>query len=659
MANFSFIDLFAGIGGFRLALQSVGGTCIGFSEIAPDAINTYCQNFKEDTSANFGDITKLKTLPEHDFMTAGVPCQSWSIAGKNLGFDDDRGQLWNDTLYLLNKVRPKAFIFENVKGLADPRNAKALEYILNRIKQAGYYSKVNVLNAYDYGVPQTRIRIYIIGFKEKKYLDKFALAPATPGCIQLSDVLDDCEAKECRQSNDNNARWSLSCNEKGFNDYFLFNDLRNGSTTIHSWDIQETTDREKNICYLLLKNRRKDKYGELDGNPLNIKHFQELDSSIKESDLEVLVEKGILKRVSYLYKVREVSNDLSDDAKWVLNQAKNGIINFDTLKSSKELKKRKINALDTLFMLETIGAVKCIEERYDFKNTKISTGLAGINRIFLPTCKIYPTLVASDTNDYVTTENLNADNIEDFRAKFMESVYRAGNYRQISKQEACRIQGFPANFLLPPTRARWMKLIGNSVAVPVIKMLANAIVNTGVFEGQENITVKRKHKAIQLDLLSLFEEYGEHPITENFLVHDNNDTSYDKMMSKRNIIKEDKNVLISLVKKDNEKAFLDKSAKVYYTGKKFPTTVALNKLFYFMPYIKGKGVKDLWLIKVARLGFRKEGTPLEDKNDLRLVFEIEYVSPIFDDYQSVELKIWRTFTDSTIYELLKTNKKKN
>ena len=659
MAHFSFIDLFAGIGGFRLALQSVGGTCIGFSEIAPDAINTYCQNFKEDTSANFGDITKLKTLPEHDFMTAGVPCQSWSIAGKNLGFDDDRGQLWNDTLYLLNKVRPKAFIFENVKGLADPRNAKALEYILNRIKQAGYYAKVNVLNAYDYGVPQTRIRIYIIGFKEKKYLDKFALAPATPGCIQLSDVLDDCEAKECRQSNDNNARWSLSCNEKGFNDYFLFNDLRNGSTTIHSWDIQETTDREKNICYLLLKNRRKDKYGELDGNPLNIKHFQELDSSIKESDLEVLVEKGILKRVSYLYKVREVSNDLSDDAKWVLNQAKNGIINFDTLKSSKELKKRKINALDTLFMLETIGAVKCIEERYDFKNTKISTGLAGINRIFLPTCKIYPTLVASDTNDYVTTENLNADNIEDFRAKFMESVYRAGNYRQISKQEACRIQGFPANFLLPPTRARWMKLIGNSVAVPVIKMLANAIVNTGVFEGQENITVKRKHKAIQLDLLSLFEEYGEHPITENFIVHDNNDTSYDKMMSKRNIIKEDKNVLISLVKKDNEKAFLDKSAKVYYTGKKFPTTVALNKLFYFMPYIKGKGVKDLWLIKVARLGFRKEGTPLEDKNDLRLVFEIEYVSPIFDDYQSVELKIWRTFTDSTIYELLKTNKKKN
>ena len=112
MGDFSFIDLFAGIGGFRLALESVGGHCLGFSEIAPDAINTYCANFNESEDGNFGDITKIKDLPRHDFMTAGVPCQSWSIAGKNLGFDDDRGQLWNDTLYLLNKVRPKAFIFE-------------------------------------------------------------------------------------------------------------------------------------------------------------------------------------------------------------------------------------------------------------------------------------------------------------------------------------------------------------------------------------------------------------------------------------------------------------------------------------------------------------------------------------------------------------------
>ena len=670
MANFSFIDIFAGIGGFRLALESVGGTCIGFSEIAPDAINAYCRNFGEDESANFGDITRLKTLPEHDFMTAGVPCQSWSIAGKNLGFDDDRGQLWNDTLYLLNKVRPKVFIFENVKGLADPRNAKALDYILKRIAQAGYYAKVNVLNAYDYGVPQTRVRIYIVGFNEKKYLDKFYLAPASSGSVQLSDVLDGCNSDECRQSNGNNARWSLSCNDKGFNDYFLFNDLRNGHTTIHSWDIQDTTEREKDICYLLLKNRRKDKYGDLDGNPLNLIHFQELDPSITKNELERLVLKGILKRVAYLYKVCDTPKDVKscktndllsglgsdkqfDDLLWVLSQAKNGTINFDSLKSSKELKKRKLNAQDVLLKLESIGTVRCIEERYDFKNTKISTGLAGVNRIFLPTCKIYPTLVASDTNDYVTTENINADSIEDFRARFMQKVYRPGNYRQITKQEACRIQGFPADYLLPPTRARWMKLIGNSVAVPVIKMLANAIVNTGVFDGQENVVVKKKSKLLQLDLFSLFDEYGNNPIAENLMVRDGGSLQYGKTAIQPISIGVNRNVLISLVKPDNEKDFVDKKATIYYAGKKFPTTVNLNKLYYFMPYIKGKGVKDLWIIKIARLGFRKEGTPQEDKDDLRLVFEIEYVDQLFTNYRPVELKIWRTFTDTTINELRK------
>ncbi len=197
---------------------------------------------------------------------------------------------------------------------------------------------------------------------------------------------------------------------------------------------------------------------------------------------------------------------MNEDAKWILSQAKEGTINFDNLKSSKELKRRKLNAQESLAALEAIGAVKCIEERYDFKNTKISTGLAGVNRIFLPSCKIYPTLVASDTNDYVTTENISADNLDEFRIKFMQSVYRKGNYRKISKQEACRIQGFPADYLLPPTRARWMKLIGNSVAIPVIKMLANAIVNTGIFEGQEKVVVKKKAKVQQMDLFSLKSE---------------------------------------------------------------------------------------------------------------------------------------------------------
>lgn len=505
MAQFSFIDLFAGIGGFRLALQSVGGECIGFSEIAPDAIKTYCTNFKESEDYNFGDITKLKELPEHDFMTAGVPCQSWSIAGKNLGFDDDRGQLWNDTLFLLNKVRPKAFIFENVKGLADPRNKEALDYILKRIKQAGYHAEKFLLNAYDYGVPQTRIRIYIVGFREKKYFDRFVLPEPFPGQVRLSDVLDGCEAAVKDEREEKKARWSLSCNEQGFNDYFLFNDLRNGDTTIHSWDINRTTKREKQICYLLLGNRRKKDYGELDGNPLSLEHFQALDPTIKKGELEALVEKKILKHVDYLFEIHGVDRPLTADENFVLTLHENNVLNFDKLKTNRELKKRKVNVQETLIQLTGQGVIRCIEVRYDFKNTKISTGLEGVNRIFLPSSKIYPTLVASDTNDFVATRSVEAETIEDFRDVFMERVYRPHNYRKITKSEACRIQGFPADYKLPPTRPRWMKLIGNSVAVPVIKILAKAVVETNVFEGC--FVKKRKSRCIQLNFLDMLDEF--------------------------------------------------------------------------------------------------------------------------------------------------------
>lgn len=495
MANFTFIDLFAGIGGFRLALESVGGTCLGFSEIAPDAINAYCENFHETPNANFGDITKLRKLPHHDLMTAGVPCQSWSIAGKNLGFDDDRGQLWNDALYLLNYVRPKAFIFENVKGLADPRNEKALAYILKRIEDAGYHARKFVLNAYDYGVPQTRVRIYIVGFESKEYMDKFQLPAPCPGRVHLSDVFDD-DMEKVDNHEEYKARWSLSCNEKGFNDYFLFNDLRNGDTTIHSWDIVETTEREKDICYILLSNRRKKQFGILDGNPLSLQHFQTLDASICKEELETLVEKKILKHVEYAFEIVGDSKDLSEKAQLLLATAKNGMLTISEVKNDRELKKNKVNVGENIEKLKLAGIIRCTEIRYDFKNTKISTGLEGVNRIFLPTCKIYPTLVASDTNDFVATVNVGGDTQKEFKDNFMRKVFLTGSYRKITKKEACRIQGFPADYLLPQTRARWMKLIGNSVAVPVVKILAQAIVDTGVFDGQKHV-MKLKHNQEQ------------------------------------------------------------------------------------------------------------------------------------------------------------------
>lgn len=480
MADFSFIDLFSGIGGFRTALSNVGGECLGFSEIASDAIRTYCKNYNESELNNLGDITKLKNLPEHDFLTAGVPCQSWSIAGKKLGFDDDRGQLWNDTLYLLNESRPKAFIFENVKGLSDPRNSDALEYIMGRIKEAGYYAEKYVLNAYDYGVPQTRVRIYIIGFKDKKFFERFRLPRTCPGRLSLSEVIDG-NGEMIKPKHCNKARWSLSCNEKGFNDYFLFNDLRNGQTTIHSWDIEETTEREKTICDLILKNRRKSVYGILDGNALALDHLVQLDGAIRQEELERLVEKKILKRVFYRYEVVKNDGDLTDDERLLISFRKGRSILVDELKLNRVFRVKKINIADTIESLVEKGVLKCVETRYDFKHSKISTGLFGINRIFLRSSKIYPTLVASDTNDYIATVDIDANTPEEYKREFMEKVYRPHNYRQITKEEACMIQGFPSDFSLPANRSRWMRLIGNSVAVSLVQMLARSVIDTGVF----------------------------------------------------------------------------------------------------------------------------------------------------------------------------------
>lgn len=489
--RFTFIDLFAGIGGFKMALSNNGGDCVGFSEINQDAINTYCDNFQIDPSSNLGDITKIKELPPHDLLTAGVPCQSWSIAGKNLGFDDDRGQLWNDTIYLLQQSKPKAFIFENVKGLVDPRNKKALSYILERIEQAGYHANYFVINSFDYGVPQNRIRIYIIGFQEKEYFQKFNLPKPTDKKLKLSDILgilpqQKIDNKIVERDIFGNIVESKSMSlssTNGFNDYFLFNDLRNGHTTIHSWDIIETTQRQKDICLLLLKNRRKSNYGALDGNPLSLEHFQNLDSSITQAEIDELVQLEIFKSEEYCFILKQDNiQDLTKDEEILLSFTNNTEIIIDSLKSQKVFKLEKMSIKKIIESLKQKDIIECTEIRYDFKNTKISTGLFGVSRIFLPSSDIFPTLVASDTNDFITLKTIEALNHHDFKNKFIKGVYESREFRKITKREACLIQGFPEDFKLPGSRPRWMKLIGNSVSVPVIDKLCKAIVETGVFE---------------------------------------------------------------------------------------------------------------------------------------------------------------------------------
>lgn len=169
--NFTFIDLFAGIGGFRLAMQNCGGQCVFSSEWDAAAKQTYFENYGE---VPFGDITKEETkalIPEHfDVLCAGFPCQAFSIAGYRKGFDDVRGTLFFDVADILDRYRPKAFYLENVKNLQGHDNGRTFNKIYRKLtEELHYVVDYRVMNPCDYAnVPQNRERIFIVGFDPKQ-----------------------------------------------------------------------------------------------------------------------------------------------------------------------------------------------------------------------------------------------------------------------------------------------------------------------------------------------------------------------------------------------------------------------------------------------------------------------------------------------------------
>lgn len=165
-SNFRFIDLFAGIGGIRLGFESVGGKCVFSSEFDEDACKTYEANFGEHPA---GDITKIdaKDIPDFDILLGGFPCQAFSIIGKKEGFENETcGTLFFDIERILKEKKPKAFMLENVRNLTAHDGGKTFAIIRSHLEALGYNIYAKVLNALDYGVPQKRERIIIVGFLE-------------------------------------------------------------------------------------------------------------------------------------------------------------------------------------------------------------------------------------------------------------------------------------------------------------------------------------------------------------------------------------------------------------------------------------------------------------------------------------------------------------
>jgi DNA (cytosine-5)-methyltransferase 1 len=196
-----YLSLFSGIGGFELGIQqayenitsqgkqqessevsgsTISGsvkinqsnkssfrgniTCVGYSEIDKYAIQIYEKHFKHK---NWGDITKIRTeeIPDFDLLVGGVPCQSWSIAGKRKGFEDERGNMWFQYSKILRVKQPKFFVAENVKGLLSHEGGKSMERICEELCGCGYAIDFEVLNSKNYGVPQNRERVFIVGVR--------------------------------------------------------------------------------------------------------------------------------------------------------------------------------------------------------------------------------------------------------------------------------------------------------------------------------------------------------------------------------------------------------------------------------------------------------------------------------------------------------------
>lgn len=189
LKNYRFIDLFAGIGGFRLALESFGAMCVYSSEWNKAAQDVYKKNFGDLPA---GDITKINesTIPRHDILCAGFPCQAFSISGKQKGFEDSRGTLFFDVARIANKHKPKVLLLENVKNFASHYNGNTLMVVRKTLEEMGYDVHYQVLNSANYGVPQKRERIYIVCFRKDLRVVNFQFPKAFPLTRHVEDVLE-------------------------------------------------------------------------------------------------------------------------------------------------------------------------------------------------------------------------------------------------------------------------------------------------------------------------------------------------------------------------------------------------------------------------------------------------------------------------------------
>lgn len=298
----TFIDLFSGLGGIRIGFEQalleygLTGKCVFSSDIKGSAIEAYKNNFDEDSRC---DITKVNpaSLPNFDFLLAGFPCQAFSQAGLGLGFQDTRGTLFFDVAKIILAKKPIGFVLENVEGLVNHDKGKTFKIITNTLTELGYDIDAKILNGKDFGLAQSRNRIYIIGIRTGKIkkLEGFVKRGAV-----LKEIIDNgVDPVETDFTKKLLAHYEI---EELYGK--AIKDKRGGENNIHSWDIGlkgEVSSEQKDLLELLLRQRRNKKWADIigidwmDGMPLTkemIYTFYPNDNL--EEMLKDLVDKGYL-----------------------------------------------------------------------------------------------------------------------------------------------------------------------------------------------------------------------------------------------------------------------------------------------------------------------------------------------------------------------------
>lgn len=558
------VELFAGVGGFRIGLEGASDAYETIwnnqwepSTVHQDASIVYQARFGTKGHSNRDiNLVLTKDIPDHDLLVGGFPCQDYSVAAtlsRSGGIEGKKGVLWWQIYRILSEKgerRPNYIFFENVDRLLNsPATQRGRDFaiILASLADLGYIVEWRVINAADYGMPQRRRRTYIVGYREDSVIAK-----------QMAEKKD----------------WVLYDGVLAKAFPFESEKISLSSFSIDG-EIQE-------VSAGFNKGKKDSPFGNA-GVMVNRDVYTVDAVSVYEGPRQTLG--GVL-----------VDEDFVPDEFFI---------------SDEELPKWQY-------------------EKGPKKINRVSK--EGFEYVFSEGGMAFPDSLDKPSRTMITGEGGTAP------SRFKHVVQTpSGRYRRLLPLEMERLNMFPDNHTYHPdvSDGRRAFLMGNALVCGIVEQIGKSLYR--FIYDEEPVSSKPIHIKRDAQPMLNFDAFAS-GMDDLVINRPKKVVNLDKT----------KHLLLGFVKPDNQKYFLTpEPVKIYYTGKtkSFPSTIALNKLYYFMPYIKGKGIRDLYLIRIARIGTKAEIHPESNDTDPRLVFELEYLQSL-PDYVRARLNFFRTYTDT-------------